>query len=652
MKIRIHNIGDRECITYPLPLLVGDIEGNSQDGILMVSTSGDPDGVIEWPVVEGCFKALVRLQPGQNIIYLHYGQDSLTFRLTYEMPGFSHIVRPVYIICADDNGHFQGPEDAPSTPESAARRISLGAQVVQTLTAEKMNEHGFGRVTFQVETDSDHRPVCHLFHSKLTLEEAYAMTGYQLWNYFGKELMSSPLFSHKSRSKFYCFMSFTRYHLPKDADLPKTHSEILRHTKGHTALGGGGLALFGTGNLHTWAEDLGTFNFCLTSRKRMDRRKFMDDSAYREYYWANYATGLGASLHELGHTFDLAHTPSGIMARGFDDLHKVFTVQRKRKGRRHQRTERRQRFSSAGSSNSEVSRTSSTSSIDDTSSSFGSSSDGGSLSSTPNAVSVLTAVLKRQTDVCYGSPSKQALMSNERVYIAPPPLVVSVESGFRQRPPPTTLTFSVKHYDGSETHQTITGGEVISCAKSKQELGVRGVADHEAASVSLVKTTSALSLSPTSSVPSTLPNSPEDPTSSSDVTITSDVNFADAGAHWYRSSAVVLLFHKWFNKPNPNDQKKPPTLQGAKIKSSSGLRIIELRTDPEGAVFHHWEFLNPAPPVEFVLQKSKIPNWPDACTVTVMAEDSLEFNKKLTKPVQENCGVQFIFFSFKKQQYK
>ena len=49
---------------------------------------------------------------------------------------------------------------------------------------------------------------------------------------------------------------------------------------------------------------------------------------YREYYWANYATGLGASLHELGHTFDLAHTPSGIMARGFDDLHKVFTVQR------------------------------------------------------------------------------------------------------------------------------------------------------------------------------------------------------------------------------------------------------------------------------------------------------------------------------------
>lgn len=30
----------------------------------------------------------------------------------------------------------------------------------------------------------------------------------------------------------------------------------------------------------------------------------------------------------MGHTFDLAHTPSGIMARGFDDINRFFTVQR------------------------------------------------------------------------------------------------------------------------------------------------------------------------------------------------------------------------------------------------------------------------------------------------------------------------------------
>lgn len=46
----------------------------------------------------------------------------------------------------------------------------------------------------------------------------------------------------------------------------------------------------------------------------------------RGSYWANYATGLGASMHELGHCFDLAHTPGGIMGRGFDDFNCVFSL--------------------------------------------------------------------------------------------------------------------------------------------------------------------------------------------------------------------------------------------------------------------------------------------------------------------------------------
>lgn len=31
-------------------------------------------------------------------------------------------------------------------------------------------------------------------------------------------------------------------------------------------------------------------------------------------------------MHELGHCFDLAHTPKGIMGRGFDDFNCVFTL--------------------------------------------------------------------------------------------------------------------------------------------------------------------------------------------------------------------------------------------------------------------------------------------------------------------------------------
>ena len=56
----------------------------------------------------------------------------------------------------------------------------------------------------------------------------------------------------------------------------------------------------------------------------------------------------------------------------------------------------------------------------------------------------------------------QASAPAEKVYIAPPPLVVSVESGFKPTTALATLTFSVKNYDGSETRQTIMEGQTVS----------------------------------------------------------------------------------------------------------------------------------------------------------------------------------------------
>jgi Putative peptidase family. len=48
---------------------------------------------------------------------------------------------------------------------------------------------------------------------------------------------------------------------------------------------------------------------------------------YRGTYGGCFATTLGSVCHELGHTFDLGHTPDGIMGRGFDNVNLVFTVQ-------------------------------------------------------------------------------------------------------------------------------------------------------------------------------------------------------------------------------------------------------------------------------------------------------------------------------------
>jgi len=62
----------------------------------------------------------------------------------------------------------------------------------------------------------------------------------------------------------------------------------------------------------------------------------------------------------------------------------------------------------------------------------------------------------------------------------------------------------------------------------------------------------------------------------------------------------------------------------SRIRSSYGLRLVELRSDPEGVVFHHWEFLSETPPTEFTLKLSRVKNLPsDATSVTLQAEDNI-----------------------------
>lgn len=83
----------------------------------------------------------------------------------------------------------------------------------------------------------------------------------------------------------------------------------------------------------------------------------------------------------------------------------------------------------------------------------------------------------------------------------------------------------------------------------------------------------------------------------------------------------MLYFVFWWSKKN---KKNIVFTFRSKITSPAGIRLVELRSDPEGIVFHHWEFLKETPPARFVLMLSSVKNIPTgASVVTVLAEDTL-----------------------------
>lgn len=286
------------------------------------------DHQMTWPIVKGGLKVVVPLTTGENLIRLKVMDRvnicEFDLKLTYEPLTISRFVRVVYIKCADSDGSFDAPMGVPSDVESAVKRLSFNAQLLQTFTAESLYQHGLGHRTFRIEEDDTGSPKVHIFTSKLMTCEALCMTGDQLYETFSKELKFSSLYD--PRCKFWTFMSCTHYDPPP----PDQFNEklVTKYIKAHTALGGGHVALFGTGGLHTWASNIQELVPCFTNSQMINKLELFDDSGGRGTYWANYATGLGASIHELGHCFDLAHTPKGIMGRGFDDMNSVFTMWR------------------------------------------------------------------------------------------------------------------------------------------------------------------------------------------------------------------------------------------------------------------------------------------------------------------------------------
>ncbi|MBE0536687.1 MAG: hypothetical protein IH624_13555 [Phycisphaerae bacterium] len=307
-EIRIENLVDGETVDYQLLLIRGSVAANGGDQVVVSLGSARTS----WPIVHKRFKALVMLQRGRNDIQLSVDGGPIRWlNVTYQPRRAGPFVRMVYVIAADSDGSFQAPPGESCDMACAQERIALAGLMLQTATAELMYEAGYGRKTFRLLRDvvGDVETVIH--RSDLSMSEAHQMTGLQIWRKLYHQLNQ-----HGDVGRTMAIMQMTRY----DAGADKAYA--------HTALGGGSLALFGSGGLHAWPQTVADIPGCFTDQRHMSDYGLLDDSAFRKTFWANFATGLGACLHELGHAFGLNHSGDKecIMERGFDRINRLFML--------------------------------------------------------------------------------------------------------------------------------------------------------------------------------------------------------------------------------------------------------------------------------------------------------------------------------------
>lgn len=308
----VTNFRDGQVVRYPVVLLVGRTGDASGSGVTVVNESSRRDTrQMAGLAGGGAFKALTELVPGDNRLTVRCGQAETKLTLTYKPADSDLVVRVLYWTDRTGATAFQTPD--PNDGQDWSGKLDTAMKLLQCFTAERINDIGLGRRTFNLELDDAGRVKVHLLRGTAMAAEYRKMTGLQLYAAAGAQLQRQ----YPSRTaKNLVIPAFTRF----DANTGQAMA--------HTALGGGDVALFGGADLFTWPDHLAEAQAAFMDASPINREKFFSDSAGRDRYWACTSTTMGAALHELGHVFGLVHSTDrqDIMTRGYDRLNRFFTL--------------------------------------------------------------------------------------------------------------------------------------------------------------------------------------------------------------------------------------------------------------------------------------------------------------------------------------
>ncbi|RYD33096.1 MAG: metallopeptidase [Verrucomicrobiaceae bacterium] len=321
-EVKVGNFKAQDVVRHPVILIRGDVEPGAEK-LTLRTVKGTAKPVESTGLVhEGKFKALLELAPGDNTIEIKTERSGLPakLRITYKPMTNPHYVRLIWL--ADDQGNTDYATPVEGYPQNYEDRTATAALLLQCFTAERMQELGYGRRTFRLETDRAGKVVVHTIKVPQPLKHYYEMgDGQRIWGELNHFL--NTRYPDKN-AKNLALMSFTR----KD---PGTGRMLA-----HTALGGGNLGLFGSASVFSWPDKVESVQQAFLDDRKYDVSRVHDDSVGRGTYWGLASTTLGATLHEMSHAFGLPHCQDDrcIMTRGFDRLNRFFTFSESLPGRK------------------------------------------------------------------------------------------------------------------------------------------------------------------------------------------------------------------------------------------------------------------------------------------------------------------------------
>jgi len=147
--IEFTNYSGGETIRYPVPLIRGTLADKSLTSVEVTNETSNRDTArMKCLALRGRFKALTELVPGKNRIIIKAGKDSRALELTYQLQTNPSIVRVIFATDSTRDTTYQTP--IANDPQNYAETLGAMMILMQTFTAESMNDLGMGCMTFNL----------------------------------------------------------------------------------------------------------------------------------------------------------------------------------------------------------------------------------------------------------------------------------------------------------------------------------------------------------------------------------------------------------------------------------------------------------------------------------------------------------------------